>query len=245
MCKDLPDNVANVVEQKTKEFLYLYNNLQSQFLLILQMMIIILRTNTFNNDGDKVSLTASDGFDIWQLLSTAFGKKAEMDPVLSIRPLPDDTSDAFKKDFDLLFTGQHLHLMFAHYSGEKGNKKTSLEEHPKENALFEELPLSDIAGSFEIPALLSEQKMNVITSAVTNVENMWGDNKKFSKLLDSTLNVLLRLHLAPTRTTNNKSYKKKQEVVDIGTETASIYREQKQNIIRKEYCNLHKREKKL
>ncbi|GAA5798065.1 hypothetical protein HPULCUR_003464 [Helicostylum pulchrum] len=168
-------------------------------------------TNTFNNDGDKVSLTASDGFDIWQLLSTAFGKKAEMDPVLSIRPLPDDTSDAFKKDFDLLFTGQHLHLMFAHYSGEKGNKKTSLEEHPKENALFEELPLSDIAGSFEIPALLSEQKMNVITSAVTNVENMWGDNKKFSKLLDSTLNVLLRLHLAPTRTTNNKSYKKKQE----------------------------------
>ncbi|KAI9267571.1 hypothetical protein EDC94DRAFT_557603 [Helicostylum pulchrum] len=168
-----------------------------------------------------------------------------MDPVLSIRPLPGDTSDAFKKDFDLLFTGQNLHLMFAHYSGEKGNKKTSLEEHPKENALFEELPLSDIAGSFEIPALLSEQKMNVITSAVTNVENMWGDNKKFSKLLDSTLNVLLRLHLAPTRTTNNKSYKKKQEVVDIGTETASIYREQKQNIIRKEYCNLHKREKKL
>lgn len=63
---------------------------------------------------------------------------------------------------------------------------------------------------------------------------MWVNNEIFAEFLDSTFTVLLRLRLAQTRTANQKSYEKKQELTATATEATSIYREYKRSIISEE-----------
>jgi hypothetical protein len=75
-----------------------------------------------------------------------------------------------------------------------------LEEHPVQNALFKELETNGISqGMYKDHGLSSEEMSSARSAYLTNMTNMWKNKRIISRLLNHTVETLLRIHLAPVR----------------------------------------------
>jgi hypothetical protein len=202
-------------------------------------MSIVIKNTTFaeNNDGEIIlEKSTTAGFNIVEVLSPDFVTENNLQQhIVSSLPFPDKIPDKYKKEFELLFTAQHLNLIHSHFFGTTGVQQQNLEKYPVEDYLFRELASNGITKDFINLMLKNEQMLVALNLIITNVKNMWSTNKIFFKLLDHLLGVLLKLHLAGNRTKNYKAYvsrkaKKKSTVVNSSTISSDL----KRNLIQAE-----------
>lgn len=116
--------------------------------------------------------------------------------------------------------------------------------------MFKELNITK--GSYYQKELHNEEMSIALTFIITNIKNMWSDNTIFKKLLDHLLNVLLKLHLAENRAAEYSEYikniKEKSKSTTVATSSVSnsfSIIDHKRHILRSEYKNLNKLERKL
>jgi hypothetical protein len=97
--------------------------------------------------------------------------------------------------------------MHSYYFGSTGSQQTNLNKHPAQMTIFKGLESSGIErGQFKETALKSNEMENALVKVITNMKNMWNTPKIFYCLMNSLLDVLLRVHLAPNRDTKYRSY---------------------------------------
>ncbi|ORE07874.1 hypothetical protein BCV72DRAFT_304248 [Rhizopus microsporus var. microsporus] len=110
----------------------------------------------------------------------------------------------------MLMNHQHIGLIHSYYFGSVGAKETSLNKHPVQMAIFKALESSGIErGKFKETALKSHEMENALGKVTTNMKNMWSTPKIFYGLMNSLLDVLLRVHLTPNREAKYRSYVQK------------------------------------
>jgi len=202
-------------------------------------MSIVIKNTTFveNDDGEIIleKSTTTAGFNIIEVLPPDFVTENNLQQhIVSSLPFPDKIPDKYKKEFELLFTAQHLNLIHSHFFG-TGVQQQNLEKYPVEDYLFRELASNEITKDSINLMLKNEQMLVALNLIITNIKNMWNTNTIFFNLLDHLLGVLLKLHLAGNRTKNYKAYvsrkaKKKSTVVN----SSSISSDLKRNLIQAE-----------
>ncbi|KAI9473519.1 MAG: hypothetical protein EXX96DRAFT_652326, partial [Benjaminiella poitrasii] len=116
------------------------------------------------------------------------------------------------KEYDKLFNNLHLQFIHSTYFGPRGSTEASRSKHPFQKALADALPstvkIIDPVDPYVMKMSLSKY--------MTNFQNIWTNKKRFNKMLNYVIIVLLRIHLSPeherikrekiaNRTLNNRS----------------------------------------
>ncbi|KAI9245942.1 hypothetical protein EDC94DRAFT_687005, partial [Helicostylum pulchrum] len=142
--------------------------------------------------------------------------------------LPEDISQWFQKtlkdslrnttnyltDFSTLFSSAHLSAVHSKYYGDDGIRAETLKKYPLHAAVFKLMP-TDETNHFKCDADTHAMKL-ALAGYMVNFSNMWKKSNRFYKLLNNLLQVLLKIHLAPTRERRYKDFiaQKKQEKIE-------------------------------
>ncbi|KAI9473397.1 MAG: hypothetical protein EXX96DRAFT_487714, partial [Benjaminiella poitrasii] len=137
-------------------------------------------------------------------------------------------------DFQTLFSQEHLQHIYSYYFGAKGITKGSLEKNPVRSLLFQLIQKEALHGS-KSDSMPASIMSTALYQYGTNFANMWADKKIFLSLLNSVLEVLLRMHLVPNRYTAYLDFvESKQKEILAGKDKTkkALSKDQKRNILR-------------
>ncbi len=122
--KDLPEEIENIIKTKIEASLENSSDYFAHFLFIVNAMFIVIKNTTFaeNDDGEIIlEKSTTAGFNIVEVLPPDFVTENNLQQhIVSSLPFPDKIPDKYKKEFELLFTAQHLNLIHSHFFGTTG-----------------------------------------------------------------------------------------------------------------------------
>lgn len=249
--KDLPKEIEEIVKTKLESSIKNASDYCSQFLFIVNSIVIIMKSTAFVVDSDDFHVESSEGYNILGLLPDEFIQRNNIQPLFSSMPLPKDIPNGLREELGVLFTDQHLSLIASHFFG-SGARPDNLQKHLVESFFFEELEKNGIKKDTYKNLLKQEEKVAVTTKIMTNIKNMWASNNIFTKLLDRLVSVLLKLHLAGSRAKDYMSYiaEKKKEREDKKGKGAErnvlvVGSNRRRELVRGEYKKKKKLEQKL
>lgn len=175
-------------------------------------------------------------FEVRTLLPPEFAVPSEMDSVISVAPIPQglvarvqerqDSNSTAHDDICQMFSQGHLQYLFARFvSSNKDSRSISSLDgttaDPEEGAhrtwdrgvalLYDQLERETIPASISGFASTTNELLRQYATALSN---HWG-GKTYKKALKNLLRVLLRAHLAPTR-----SAPKPKKPIDVAVEKA-------------------------
>ncbi|KAG2234571.1 hypothetical protein INT48_000474 [Thamnidium elegans] len=239
--KDLPKEIEEIVKTKLESSIKNASDYYSQFLLVVNSIVIIMKSTAFVVDSDGFHVESSEGYNILGLLPDEFVQRNSIQPLFSSMPLPKDIPNGLREELGVLFTDQHLSLIASHCFG-SGARSSNLQKYLVESFFFEELEKNGIKKDTYKNLLKQEEKVAVTTKIMTNIKNMWVSNNIFTKLLDRLVSVLLKLHLADSRANDYMSYiaEKKKEREDKKEKGAErnvpvVSSNRRRELVRKEY----------
>ncbi|KAI9262799.1 hypothetical protein EDC94DRAFT_607444 [Helicostylum pulchrum] len=113
-----------------------------------------------------------------------------------------------------LFSSAHLSAIHSKYYGDDGIQAETLKKYPLYAAVFKLMP-TDETNHFKCDADTHAMKL-ALAGYMVNFSNMSKKSNRFYKLLNNLLQVLLKIHLAPTRERRYKDFiaQKKQEKIE-------------------------------
>ncbi|PHZ09986.1 uncharacterized protein RHIMIDRAFT_293945, partial [Rhizopus microsporus ATCC 52813] len=246
--KDLPLEIKQAVLEKLESTLTQVSDYIINITFIMNMVLLELR---------NCDMIIQGSFNIANILPDGFLPSQDCTIEHTIGPLP--VADSFTKGFSMLMEHQHIGLIHSYYFDSVGAKETNLNKHPAQMAIFMALESSGIErGKFKETSLKSHEMVNALVDVTTNMKNMWSTPKIFYGLMNSLLDVLLRVHLAPNREAKYRSYiqkrteerlkKDSQQSVDDNSRTsifANLPRNARKNIVRDEEYKEKKHEAKI
>jgi hypothetical protein len=172
--KDLPEEIENIIKTKIKASLENSSDYFAHFLSIVYAISIVVKNTTFaENDDGEIILEKSTraGFNIVEVLPPDFVMENNLQQhIVSSLPFPDKIPDKYKKEFELLFTAQHLNLIHSHFFG-TGVQQQNLEKYPVEDYLFRELASNGITKYSINLMLKNEQMLVALNLIITNIKN--------------------------------------------------------------------------
>jgi hypothetical protein len=161
--------------------------------------MLSLRDLVFAQQDNEIVMQRSQGFRISHLLPTSFQPKAAIEFTAAATPEYIAISEALNQDFKLLFEANHLTFVYSAFFGSRGNTKKTITSHPLHHAMNENMK-SSLTGVLQVnDTTPNVVRINALTRYMTNMANMWSGRSLFNKLLGKLLDVLLRIHLTPTR----------------------------------------------
>lgn len=110
-------------------------------------------------------------------------------------------SDLFQKHLKELFNNSHLQTIHSSYFGGIGVSDANLDKHPLQKAMLQVMPRVEEEAQRDTDAYAMKL---ALAGYMINFSNMWSEPKRYIKLLNRLLQVLLKIHLAPMR---EKKYK--------------------------------------
>ncbi|ORE09146.1 hypothetical protein BCV72DRAFT_193715, partial [Rhizopus microsporus var. microsporus] len=246
--KGLPLEIKQAILEKLESTLTQVSDYIINISFIMNMVLLELRNCDMITHGS---------FTIANILPDGFLPSQDCTIEHTIGPL--SVADSFMKDFSMLMEHQHISLIHSYYFGSVGAKETNLNKHPVQMAIFKALESSGIErGKFKETSLKSYEMGNALVDVTTNMKNMWSTPKIFYGLMNSLLDVLLRVHLVPNREAKYRSYiqkkaeerskKDSQQPVDDNSRTstfADLPRNARRNIARGEEYKKKKYEAKI
>ncbi|CEI97792.1 hypothetical protein RMCBS344292_11917 [Rhizopus microsporus] len=184
---DLLLEIKQAILEKLESTLTQVSNYIINITFIMNMVLLELQNCDMITQGS---------FNIANILPDGFLPSQDCTIEHTIGPL--SVADSFTKDFSVLMEHQHIGLIHSYYFGSVGAKETNLNKHPVQMAIFKALESSGIErGKFKETSLKSLEMANALVDVTTNMKNMWSTPKIFYGLMNSLLDVLLRIHLAP------------------------------------------------
>lgn len=106
----------------------------------------------------------------------------------------------FAKDFDNLFNSSHLQFLHSDYFGSKSSRRKG--SFPCRDALKNAFPFQQKNKETSEPYAMKL----ALSRYMNNFQNLWSNSKRYYKLLNNVLIVLLRIHLAPEREQAKREY---------------------------------------
>lgn len=198
---DLPLDIRDMLNATLSRTLEHASEYATSLGLQVLKLLLIFNNSTFNIDkNDSITLVNAQGFHINDLVPEQF--HVEEDKQVA-PPLPKQCADskAFSKEAKKLLSFQHMGLIHSTYFGARGIAAQSLKANPIHNALITILPRENVQ-----PDLENFVMKTVVQTYSTNFDNMWNNNKVFTKLFNKLLLVLLRHYLAPNREKKRRKY---------------------------------------
>jgi hypothetical protein len=197
--KDISDMMKEEVHKKLKDCLTETSEFISDYGLVLQTLMLSLRDLVFAQQDNEIVMQRSQGFRISHLFPTSFQPKAAIEFTAAATPEYIAISEALNQDFKLLFEANHLTFVYSAFFGSRGNTKKTITSHPLHHAMNENMK-SSLTGVLQVnDTTPNVVRINALTRYMTNMANMWSGRSLFNKLLGKLLDVLLRIHLTPTR----------------------------------------------
>jgi hypothetical protein len=206
---DLPDDIRSAFVDILQKTLVRSTDYIINFGIQVRKMILLFKTFGFIiKDDGTVALQARTGEDISKVLPANY--KVEPGSVATVAPPHSKTTcnDEYEKDISRLFKMQHLQLIHSTYFGPRGVTDASLKKSPFHSAFVGALPRSKNIETNLEPYIMKL----ALKRYVTNLENMWRDNKQINRLLNHLLLTLLKIHLAPKREQSYKEYTEKKSL---------------------------------
>ncbi|KAI9486615.1 MAG: hypothetical protein EXX96DRAFT_473476 [Benjaminiella poitrasii] len=197
---DITDNVKNIFFNKINKAIEESSDYTLKLSIVLFATMLSFKSHSFIiNDSDNIKIQPSAGAQLSSFFPSNFQNADAVKKVSTpLTSLSFPSTSKVKKDFQTLFSQEHLQHIHSYYSGAEGIIKGSLEKNPVRSLLFQLIQKEALHGSKS-----DSMSASIISTALsqygTNFANMWADKKIFLILLNSVLEVLLRIHLAPNR----------------------------------------------
>jgi hypothetical protein len=256
---DLSPPMRKTILEKLDDYLNRISDFTSDYSLVIHSLMLSLRGMEFVKSNTGVTIQSSQRFKVGDLFPAQF--YTSVPNHYTAAPIPPEllSSQQFHQELKELFQDQHLGFIHSTFFGRRGAKKETIDKHPIQNLMnINILPyLSHLTHSHnELPLVL---KSNALEKYKVNMANMWTGRTQMNKLLNKLIEVLLKVHLAPTRERKYREHiaKKRQEsqfkTKNGGNEAwsfinsmdfGSLSRNEKRDIIRSEEYKKAKNQKK-
>lgn len=104
---------------------------RARYLFVLQIFIMALKTNSIVETDEHTAAVPIKRLNLQKLLPQSFVEFTDLsNPIKTYCPLlPRNASEIFTKAASLLFTEQHLQLIFLYFPSLKGSNQKSLDAH--------------------------------------------------------------------------------------------------------------------
>ncbi|KAI9469980.1 MAG: hypothetical protein EXX96DRAFT_491617, partial [Benjaminiella poitrasii] len=233
---DITGNIKNIFFNKINKAIEESSDYTLKLSIVLFAKMLSFKSHSFIiNDSDNIKIQPSAGAQLSSFFPSNFQNADAVKKVSTpLTTLSFPSTNKVKKDFQTLFSQEHLQHIHSYYFGAKGIIKGSLEKNPVRSLLFQLIQKEALHGS-KSDSMPASIMSTALSQYGTNFANMWADKKIFLSLLNSVLEVLLRMHLAPNR---YKAYldfvESKQKEILAGKDTTkkALSRDQKRNILR-------------
>ncbi|KAI8888522.1 hypothetical protein K501DRAFT_329857 [Backusella circina FSU 941] len=204
--EDLPDDIKEHMKNKLNDTIEQASDYSIQFSLLVRKLMLRFADTTYTMDEDgEVSFESVTGFDITDILPAGF--QIEGEAISVAPPLNKDflSSATHVKNLKSLYKDTFFNDIQTKYFGVQGARKT------RHSVIFETLTEGVPPEDFSSPCDTLVMKL-CLAQYVTNHKNMWSNSKRIYKLLSNLVDVLLKVHLAPSREKSYKEHIKKKIV---------------------------------
>jgi hypothetical protein len=255
---DLSHPMRKTVLEKLDDYLRRISDFISDYSLVIRSLMLSLGGMEFVQSNTGVTIQSCQRFKVGDLFPAQF--YTSVPNHYTAAPIPPEllSSQQFHQELKELFQDQHLGFVHSTFFGRRGAKKETTDKHPIQNLMhINILPyLSHLTHSHnELPSVL---KTNALDKYKVNMANMWTGRTQMNKLLNKLIEVLLKVHLAPTRECKYREYIAKRQESQSKTKNGgneawsfinrmdfgSLSRNEKRDTIRSEEYKKAKNQKK-
>ncbi|KAI9478145.1 MAG: hypothetical protein EXX96DRAFT_539274 [Benjaminiella poitrasii] len=175
---DITGNVKNIFFSKINKAIEESSDYTLKLSIVLFAKMLSFKSHSFIiNDSDNVKIQPSAGAQLSSFFPSNFqNADAVKKAPTPLTSLSFPSTSKVKKDFQALFSQEHLQHIHSYYFGAKGITKGSLEKNPVRPLLFQLIQKETLHGSKS-----DSMSASIISTALSQYE------------------VLLRMHLAPNR----------------------------------------------
>ncbi|KAI9478496.1 MAG: hypothetical protein EXX96DRAFT_619431 [Benjaminiella poitrasii] len=176
---DITGNVKNIFFNKINKAIEESSDYTLKLSIVLFATMLSFKSHSFIiNDSDNVKIQPSAGAQLSSFFPSNFqNADAVKKAPTPLTSLSFPSTSKVEKDFQTLFSQEHLQHIHSYYFGAKGVTKGSLEKNPVRSLLFQLIQKEALHGS----------KSDSMPASI------------MSTTLSHVLEVLLRMHLAPNR----------------------------------------------
>ncbi|CAO3656711.1 unnamed protein product [Mucor hiemalis] len=164
-------------------------------------LVTLFQERTFEKRPDAtIALTPAVGSTVRSILPRDFIFLEDIThfPPAFDSALLDDV--AFKKDFENLFDYSHLQMLHADYFGTGSSRRKG--QFPCLDAMKAALPQQQKTEDTSEPYAMKL----ALNRYMNNFKVMWSNSKRYFRLVNNVLIVLLRVHVAPERERSKREY---------------------------------------
>jgi hypothetical protein len=151
------------------------------------------RDGVFHIDHNRIAFKEQKGFKLSNVLPASFYPSKESNIEYSSSPVSRTVQSVSAGGYDTLFSEKHLNLIHSYYFGTVGLRDKALTKYPVQLSLFQSSDKDQ--GVFRDHGLSSGEMEIARTNLITAMTNMWSKNSIVNSLVNSTLGILLKIHL--------------------------------------------------
>jgi hypothetical protein len=209
------------------------------FVVQLMKIMSLFKSRTFVKTNDGINFQTTNGRVIAELIPSRY-ISTDISHVPSSLNLAGFT-DTEIRAFNNLFTRSHFQLIHSTYFGVKGVTSRSLDKQPFHEAIIRILP-RDYPKAFTTDPTVMK---NCLSTYVTNIENMFSDKARISRMIKNLIDTLLLVKLSPTTDQKRLALLKEKKALQVAHDTITQRKNtpKSRNRLRNIFCNQQSKRK--